>query len=194
MAHPTLLGPLRPYSRSLSVPAALDPDRRASIEHAIRAGGTRNSIAREHHVSGSTVGKIAKELEAHGDLTAPPFDRAKTQRAREALDQDQAMERARLRGLLLQDAHRLRVQLWEPCMFHNFGGKDNTHNSIELPQPTFEQQRAIMATVGTAVDRIVRLDLGSDAAEKEAASLIKGLVDDIRTRRPKPEPVPDAAE
>jgi transposase-like protein len=165
------------------MPPPLDPDKRHAIAQAIREGGHRNAIAREHDVAGSTVGKIAKELEAQGELDAPPFDRAQTQRAREALDQDQALNRARLQALLLSDAHRLREQLWLPCVMHNFGGRDNTHNSIDLPQPTFEQQKAIMSAVSLAVDRVVRLDNRSEEAEKQAASLIKGLVDDIRSRR-----------
>jgi transposase-like protein len=166
------------------VPAPLDPAKRDAIEQAIRDGGKRNEIAREHGVSGATVSKIARELEQQGDLDgSPAFDRAATKRATELREVDQAAERARLRQLLLDDAHRLRAQLWTPCVMHNFGGKDNTHNSIDLPQPTFEQQAKIMTAVGIAVDKIVRLDSSNDGAEQQAASLIRSLVDDIRTRR-----------
>lgn len=174
------------------MPKPLDPEKREAIEQAIRDGHPRNQIARDHGVSGSTVTKIGKDLEATEGLQA--FDRSATKHATAAREVDQAAERARLRGLLLEDAHKLRAQLWQPCVMHNFGGKDNTHNSIDLPQPTFEQQAKIMTSVGIAVDKIVRLDSSNDGAEQQAASLIRSLVDDIRTRR-KPAPVvPDAAE
>lgn len=173
------------------MPKALDPHKREAIETDIKNGLARNHIARTHGVAGSTVGNIAKKLEANGQLDAPAFDRSATKHATAAREVDQAAERARLRQLLLDDAHRLRRQLWEPCVFHNFGGKDNTHNSIELDQPTFEQQAKIMTSVGICVDKIVRLDSSNDGAEQQAASLIKGLVDDIRARKAAP---PDAAE
>lgn len=166
------------------MPKPLDPEKREAIEDAIRQGHTRNQIARDHGVSGSTVTNVAKRMEARGDLgDAPAFDRSATKRATELREVDQAAERARLRGLLLEDAHKLRAQLWTPCVMHNFGGKDNTHNSVDLPQPTFEQQAKIMTAVGIAVDKIVRLDSANDGAEQQAASLIRSLVDDIRTRR-----------
>lgn len=173
------------------MPAPLSPEKREQITDLIRDGKTRNAIARAVGVSGATVTKVAKELETQGE--APAFDRSATKRATAAREVDQAAERARLRGLLLEDAHRLRRQLWQPCVMHNFGGKDNTHNSITLEQPTFEQQAKIMTSVGICVDKIVRLDQANDGAEKEASNLIKSLVDDIRTRRASPA-APDAAE
>lgn len=172
------------------MPAPLDPQVREAIEADIQDGHlSRNDIARKHHVSGSTVTKLAKHLEANG---APPsFDRSATKHATAAKSADNAAERERLRGLLLSDAHRLREQLWLPCTVHHFGGKDNTHNSIDLERPTFADQRQIMTSVGIAVDKIVRLDVG-DAAEQQAASLIEALVADVRSRREPP--VPGAAE
>lgn len=159
------------------MPAPLDPAKRAAIAEAIRDGGKgRNEIARDHGVSASTVGKIA---EAEGIDGA--FDRAQTKRATEARNADVAARRAELKKLLVEDAHRLRAQLWAPCVMHNFGGKDNTHNSIDLPQPTFEQQRNIMTSVGIAVQRVAdleKLDMGGGV--EEAAGLIRDLVDSIR--------------
>lgn len=160
------------------MPRPLDPDKRAAIEQDIREGGkTRNQIARDHDVSGSTVSKIAKHLEATTGEVA--FERSQTKKASEAKEADARLERARLRELLLEDAHRLREQLWRPCVMHNFGGKDNTHNSIKLDQPTFEQQKQIMTSVGIAVDKIIRLDDQDTGAEK-AAALLDQLVTGLR--------------
>lgn len=158
------------------MPPPLDPDKRQAIAQAIRDGGKRNEVARHFQVSPSTVTTIAKNEGIDG-----AFDRTATKRATEARNADTSSRRAALKGLLVEDAHRLRAQLWEPCVMHNFGGKDNTHNSIELPQPTFEQQRNIMTSVGIAVQRVAdleKLDMGGGV--EEAAGLIRDLVDSIR--------------
>ncbi|SNR32946.1 hypothetical protein [Blastococcus mobilis] len=158
------------------MPPPLDPAKRAAIADAIRAGGQRNAIAREHGVSPSTVTTIATQEGIDG-----AFDRTATKRATEARNADTSARRAELKSLLVEDAHRLRAQLWQPCTMHNFGGKDNTHNSIDLPQPTFEQQRNIMTSVGIAVQRVAdleKLDMGGGV--EEAAGLIRDLVDSIR--------------
>lgn len=66
------------------MPPPLDPDKRAAILQAIRAGGrSRGAIARDHDVSPSTVTNIAK---AAGLNTA--FDRAQTKKATEAAQVD----------------------------------------------------------------------------------------------------------
>jgi transposase-like protein len=158
------------------MPPPLDPDKREAIAQAIRDGGKRNEVARQFEVSPSTVTTIAKNEGIDG-----AFDRTATKRATEARNADTSARRAALKGLLVEDAHRLRAQLWQPCVMHNFGGKDNTHNSIELPQPTFEQQRNIMTSVGIAVQRVAdleKLDMGGGV--EEAAGLIRDLVDSIR--------------
>lgn len=161
------------------MPRPLNPKKRAAIEQDIRDGQPRNQIARDHHVAASTVGRIAHQMETRGDLDTPAFDRSGTKKASEAKEADARLERARLRELLLEDAHRLREQLWAPCVMHNFGGKDNTHNSIDLDQPTFDMQKQIMTSVGIAVDKIIRLDDQDTGAEK-AASLLDQLVTGLR--------------
>lgn len=161
------------------MPRPLDPNKREAIAAAIREGGkTAGQIARDHNVARSTVSKIGKELEQ--ELGQPAFERSQTKKASEAREADARLERSRLRELLLADAHKLREQLWRPCVMHNFGGKDNTHNSIKLTQPTFEQQKQIMTSVGIAVDKIIRLDDQDTGAEK-AAALLDQLVTGLRS-------------
>lgn len=156
--------------------APLDPDKRAAIADAIRAGGARNAIAREHGVSGSTVTGIAKAEGLDG-----AFDRASTKTATEARQADVAASQSRLKVRLLEEAHRTLTQLREPCELLHFGGKENTLNRVELERPTFEQQRNIMITVGIAVDKIVALErLAAGGGVEEAAGLIRDLVESIR--------------
>jgi transposase-like protein len=158
------------------VPPPLDPDKRAAIADAIRDGGRRNEIARQFEVSPSTVTNIATQ-----EGLTDAFDRTATKRATEAKNADVAARRAELKKLLVEDAHRLRAQLWEPCRMHSFGGKENSYNFVDLEQPTFEQQRNIMTSVGIAVQRVAdleKLDMGGGV--EEAAGLIRDLVDSIR--------------
>jgi hypothetical protein len=54
----------------------------------------------------------------------------------------------------MEDAHRLRAMLWEPCTKYHFGGKDNTLNQVDLSEPDFEGKRNLMTTLGIAVDKI----------------------------------------
>lgn len=158
------------------MPAPLHPDIRAAIITAIKSGATRNAIARDHHVSGATVTKIAKD-----EGLAGAFDRSATKRATEARSADVAARRVELKGLLIEDAHRLRRQLWEPCRIYKFGGKDNTLNSVDLDEPDFEGKRNLMTSIGIAVQRVADLEkIDAGGGMEEASGLIRDLVDAIR--------------
>ena len=162
------------------MPAPLDPDKRAAIVDAINAGASRNAIAREHGVSGATVSKIAKD-----EGLDQAFDRSATKRATAAREADNAATRADLKAHLLEDAHRLRRQLWQPCEYLHFGGKDNKLGRVKLEQPTFEQQRNIMTSVGIAVDKIEKLErLDAGGGLDEAQGLIRDLVAGITAMVP----------
>ncbi|MCZ7376534.1 helix-turn-helix domain-containing protein [Micromonospora sp. WMMC250] len=134
---------------------------------------SRNEIARRIRRSGKTVSEIAGEL----GLT---FDRSGTRAATEARKDDARAKRARLSVALLDDAERLRKQLWEEAKAFNFGGKDNTYNEVTLDQPTFADKLKIMQATGIAVDKAVRLDEydadpGIDAAKSMLGALAAGL-------------------
>lgn len=78
------------------MPPPLDPQLRAAIAEAIKAGGKRNEIAREHGVSPSTVSKIARD-----DGLTSAFDRTQTKNATEAARADNAARRAQLAEKLI---------------------------------------------------------------------------------------------
>lgn len=158
------------------MPQPLDPNKRQAIADAIRAGGKRNQVARDHDVSPSTVTGIART-----EGIEHAFDRSATKRATEARSADVAARRVQLKALLVEDAHRLRRLLWEPCTIYKFGGKDNTLNSVDLDAPDFEGKRNLMTSVGIAVDKVAaleKIDMGGGV--EEAAGLIRDLVDSIR--------------
>lgn len=114
-------------------------------------GKSRNAIAEEIGRSGRTVSRIAKEL----GLT---FDRERTRAATEAKKDDARAKRAALALALLDDAQRLRRQLWKPAHYVDHGGKEFDRVDWTLPEPTFADKQKIMQSVGIAVDKAVRLD------------------------------------
>ncbi|MEU0675093.1 helix-turn-helix domain-containing protein [Streptomyces sp. NPDC006172] len=140
-----------------------DADRRRVRElHA--AGKSRNEIARKINRSPSTVSKIAANLD-------PPlsFDRAEqVEAATRVRTADLAARRAALALDLQGDAERLRAQLWAPTVHGEFAGREGEWHETPLPQPRFGDQRAIIASVQTAVGTSLRLapaEGGEDAGQ-----------------------------
>lgn len=127
-----------------------------------RDGVTRNDIVRQLGVGPSSVSGIVKRA-------GLSFDRTKIKAATEARTADLRSRRAELLELLLEDAHRLRQEAFEPCTAFNFGGKDNSYNEVELAQPMFADQLKIMQAVGVAVSKHIALDLhDADPDDKPA--------------------------
>lgn len=138
------------------------------------AGMGCNEIARQLNVSPRTVSRYA-----------PPgaFDRSATLAAVKARQADMAERRAKLAADLLEDAERMRRQLWEPTVVFNFGGKDNTYEDHELPEQPTEGKRTLMQAVSTAVAAHVRLvDHDGDGGLDEAKSVLDGFMDAVARR------------
>lgn len=127
-----------------------DADHQAVRElHAQGLG--RNEIARRLGRSGQTVSKIAASL-------GLDFDREAARVATEARVIDARARRAELAFKLLDDAERMRQQLFARATVYNFGGRDNTFEQAEISQPSFRDKQSIMAAIGIAVEKSVRLD------------------------------------
>lgn len=122
------------------------------------------AIAREAGVSPSTVSKVCAE----NGLT---FDRTKTMVATAAMVADAKHRRAELAEQLLDDALRLRAQLWQPARVINFGGKDNTLNETTLDEPLFVDKLKIVQAVDVAARRheaLVAMDTAGAATAQES--------------------------
>jgi transposase-like protein len=120
---------------------------RERIAQALRAGGTVHAVAREFGRSKDTVSRIAAAFDIDLGRSAP-------KRATEARMAD---VRARLSELsigLVEDAHRLRGQLFAPHTTFSFGGKDNVYTEHEIPEPTARDKQALMTSIGIAVDKV----------------------------------------
>lgn len=114
-------------------------------------GLSRNEIARQLRRSGKTISEIAAKL----GLT---FERTRTRAATEAKRDDARAKRAALALDLLDDAARLRQQLWQPAHYVDHGGKEYDRVDWTLNEPTFADKQRILSSVGIAVDRAVKLD------------------------------------
>lgn len=151
-------------------PTDLERERVAEL-HA--RGFSRNAICADLARSCEFVSKLA----ADAGLT---FDRSLTEAATRARKADLAARRADLAALLQEDAERLRAQMWTPTKVFNFGGKDNTFEEREVPQPPHADQLKLVQAVKLAADQSMRLDefdsgRGADAARSLLGALAKGL-------------------
>jgi hypothetical protein len=169
-------------------PITEEDRRRVKALHA--AGRNRNQIAKEIGRSGSTVSKIAEQL-------GLSFNRDAVQAATEARVADAKARRAELMHALLDDAQKLRQQLFAPTTIHSFGGKDNTYASRDVNQPLFKDQRDIMQATNTAITASLRIDDhdantgDTDAAKSMLGSLAAGLQAAYDQMQTQPDPDDD---
>ena len=136
-------------NRGSPVPAPLSPEKREAIADAIREGKPRNAIAREHEVSGSTVTKIGKELEANGD--APAFDRSQTKKASEARVVDLAAWRTRV---ALRTAEVAEWLLEQPQSEQPVVTDDGV---VVMVKPCAKDIQHFLTAYGIAVDKVDKL-------------------------------------
>ncbi len=129
----------------------LTGDEKTRIADLHAKGWSCNRIATELGRSPATISRYA----AREGLT---WDREKTKAAVEAHKTDAKARRAELANLLLEDARRLRDQIYEPAIVYNFGGRENTYAENTLPEPDYAAKLKIMQAAGIAIDRSLRLD------------------------------------
>jgi transposase-like protein len=128
------------------MPPRMAPGLRAAILEDLRGGKTRNRIARDRGVSPSSVSKIAGE-------EGISFDRAQTKSATEAATADARAVRAVTSRRFLDEANRLLDQMHQPHVAYNFGGKDNTYEEHEFPEPPVDAKRTLITAAAIAYDK-----------------------------------------
>ncbi|TYB50248.1 helix-turn-helix domain-containing protein [Nonomuraea sp. PA05] len=133
-----------------------------AILASIDAGKSRNEVAREHQVSASTVSRIAA-------ANARTFDRTKTKNATEAAKADNAALRASTSRRFLEEANRFLDDLHRPHTVFNFGGKDNTFNSKEMPEPPIADKRNLITSAAVAIDKHLAVEKHDNSGESNAA-------------------------
>lgn len=136
----------------MAKPSPVGDQDRERVRELHAQGLSRNAIARQLGRSGRTVSRIAVEL-------GLSFDRAPmVAAATEARKEDAKARRSALALALLDDAERLRGQMFAPAKAFNFGGKDNVYNETTLEEPTFADKRNIAQAVSTLLEKSIRLD------------------------------------
>lgn len=135
-----------------------------------------NDRLRELHAAGHTLHAVAAEMgrskatvSRHAALLGLGWDRAQTKDATKAKKADAAARRAQLQLDLLEDAAKLREQLWKPTTVFSFGGKDNIFNSRELPQPPHVDQLKLVQATSAAINAYGRLEQLDTAADTDDA-------------------------
>jgi transposase-like protein len=147
------------------VPPRLDDTKRAAILDDIRAeNGSAHEIARRHGVAQSTVSKIAKDSGLRD-----AFDRTKVKNALKALEADNAALRASTSRRFLEEANRFLDDLHRPHTVFNFGGKDNTFNSQEFPEPPIADKRNLIISAATSIDKHLAVEKHDNSGESHAA-------------------------
>lgn len=152
-------------------PKPVTDEERERVRTLHAQGMGRNDIAREMSRSGETVSKIAKAL-------GISFERGEEVAAATAAKvADAKARRALLMHELLDDAEKLRGQLFAPTIIHSFGGKENTYNSKAVDQPLFRDQRDIVQSVSTAITASLRLDQHdkTDEGAEHARGMVNAL-------------------
>lgn len=125
------------------------------------AGESRNHIAEAIGRSGATVSKIADEL-------GLSFDRSAVKAATEAKVADARARRAALMLDLLDDAARLRRQLWVETTYIDHGGKEFYEARWTQPEPSAADKLKLMQATATAANASMKLeehDTGSGGVE-----------------------------
>lgn len=137
-------------------------------------GLSRNDIARTMGRSGATISK-------HAAAAGLSFERGpEVEAATAAKVADGKARRAQMMLKLLDDAERLRLQLFAPTTLHSFGGKDHTYRTAEVDQPLFRDQRDIMGAVSVALTASMRLDLhDGDPGVDDAKSMLRALTEGL---------------
>lgn len=100
-------------------------------------------------------------------------DRTQTIAATQATMIDAKARRATLEIALLDDAERLRKQLWQPHLYFDWGGKDHDYDEREMPQPTPTDKLKLMQAAGAALDRSLKIAVyDADTGHTEAVSML----------------------
>lgn len=149
---------------------------------------TEKTRIRELHAEGLSLSAIARELGRSKSTVSNychrhgiRWDNTRTKAATEAHALTNAEKRAALETRFLDEAANLLDQLHRPHLAYNFGGKDNTYEEHELPEPDIAGKRSLIHAAGTAVDKAVKLaetdktGQGAEAGKSMVGALFAAL-------------------
>lgn len=141
-----------------------------------------NDVLRDLHGKGMSLNAIAKEMTRSKQAVSLRaaklglnWDRTRTAAAAQARHIDAKARRAALQVALLEDAERLRRELWQPVVYVDHGGKEFVEVRWTMPTPNYQDRLRIMQTVGTAIDRSLKLADHDSTGADAVRSLLGGI-------------------
>ena len=170
---------------------AITDEQRQQVLRLHRNGEGRNAIAATVGISAGSVTKICHDA-------GLSFDRAATEQATKSRKADLAARRAELELHFVQDAARLREQLWQPATYRQLGkfadekgeGGSGGRQWTEVvewtqPTPTYMDQLKIVQAASTAVAAAQRIsdsaaNVDNDHAKSMLGQLMLGLGEKFR--------------
>lgn len=149
-------------------------EQRELIVSMCRNGHGRNAIAKVVGVAGATVSKIVAEAGLNFGRTVP-------KEATAARKIEIAERRSKLELDLLNDAGRLRRELWEETTYYQaVGGADPRVMEWKLNRPIPSDQYRIMQAATTAITASQRIaDAAADQGTEAAKSMLTGLMEQL---------------
>lgn len=142
----------------MAAPRRWTDEEQTALEAGHAAGKTLNAIAK---ALGRSTGVVHRAATAAGLR----FDSTRTAAAVKAHQSSAAERRARLQLDLLEDAAKLRAQLFAEAEYVDHGGKDFVEVRWTRDRPVFTDQLKIMQATGVAIDKHLKL-VEHDAAAK----------------------------
>jgi hypothetical protein len=142
---------------------------------------------RDLAANGQSVRDMAAELDRHRSSVARRMrhlgilvDRTATLAATTANVTDARGRRAALELALLEDAERLRSQLWRQHEYIDHGGKDFIQVRWTQPEPTPTDKLKLMQAAGAALDRSLKIAVhDADGGIVDALSMLDGIANAI---------------
>lgn len=152
------------------------------------AGTPLRKIASELGTSASTV---QRKLAALG----VEVDRSRTEAATQAFATDAKARRARLEVALLDDAERLRAQVWQPHLYFEWGGKDHEYAEKRTDEPNPTDKLKLLQAAGVAIDRSLKIaEHDRDTGTAEAVGALDAIEQAIREAAAQLGPLDDNGE
>lgn len=125
----------------------------------------RNAIA-------AAMGVGQRQVSEEAEALGLKFNRAITEAATRARENASEEKRSLLLQEQLNDALRLREQLWAPCTIGQFGGRDNTWSEVALDRPLFADQLRIQQAVSGAIANVTKLLESQQGSNRATINLV----------------------
>lgn len=146
------------------------------------------------HEIAQVMNRSKATISRHSTRLGLSWDRSATANAAKARSIDAKARRAELEILLLEDASRLRAQIWRKTTYVDHGGKDYVEVKWSQNQPNAGDKLKLMQAATAAIDRSLKISQhDNDGGTTEASSMLQRLAETLGVPTPGAEPAQSAA-